>query len=469
MFLLDRCTSTTMIASSESGNSALLYRKLNDSIEISNSLKEIIKSASGTLEIRYQRIYDLFIGNNLGSDNTCFTDVLRLLPGHFMVIRDGVVTISEYSKLFCPSNLTKLGHDPYLHFRAVVRQSVKHRSISDRIGIALSSGLDSTAVTAMAASSLRNEEQRLIGYTYKPNYLPLAFQSQYRYDETILLKSFLQQYPDLLHKEVKIESGSLLEGLEQAIEIYGEPVYGASNQYWVQKMHRLMQEDECGVMFTGQGGNYTISWPPPELAVNDLTFIHALARRLRQFQNHRISIPYITEDFLRNINRDHFIHNTKSLPKRKLQSKLLKNSISYTAYLQKQASLFYGFHVTDPTVDKNILEYCLSLPYDAYHDQQKSRKLVRDGLVELLPKEILNNEIRSIQASDIQMRMQLERKGFIDKLEFLNKNKLVTFVLEIEGLARDLKSMDFTKMRRKELNHLLRIFLIGIFLEKFGG
>ena len=90
------------------------------------------------------------------------------------------------------------------------------------------------------------------------------------------------------------------------------------------------------------------------------------------------------------------------------------------------------------------------------------------GLRKLLPDEILNNTIRSIQASDIQMRMQLEREVFIDKLEFLNKNKLVTFVLEIEGLARDLKSMDFTKMKRNELNHLLRVFLIGIFLEKIG-
>ena len=151
------------------------------------------------------------------------------------------------------------------------------------------------------------------------------------------------------------------------------------------------------------------------------------------------------------------------------QLKLIKNSISYTAYLQKQVSLYSGFHVTDPTVDRNIVEYCLSLPYGAYHDQKKSRKLVRNGLVDLLPKEILNNKIRSIQASDIHIRMQLEIEGFIDKLEFLNKNKLVTFVLETDGLARDLKSMDFTKMRRKELNHLLRIFLIGIFLEKFGG
>ena len=119
LFLIDRCTSTIMIATSESGNSALFYRKLKDSIEISNSLQEITKSAYGSLEIRYQRIYDIFTGNNLGSENTCFSDILRLLPGHYMVIKDGVVTITEYSKL-------------YLQFKPDLNQVMMPIRISER-------------------------------------------------------------------------------------------------------------------------------------------------------------------------------------------------------------------------------------------------------------------------------------------------------------------------------------------------
>ena len=116
----------------------------------------------------------------------------------------------------------------------------------------------------------------------------------------------------------------MLESLEKAIEIYGEPVYGASNQFWVQKMHRMMLEDECGVMFTGQGGNYTISWPPPELGTEDLNFIHTFTRRAPSGQHRRMLLPYVSRDFLRNINRDHFIHNAKSITHRQTAIETIK-------------------------------------------------------------------------------------------------------------------------------------------------
>ena len=108
LFLLDRSTSTIIIATSESGNSALFYREINGFIEFSNSLTEIAKSAYGTIEIHYQRIYDLFTGNNLGSENTCFSDVLRILPGHCMRIKDGIVTNIEGEPTEAPGGTRSL-------------------------------------------------------------------------------------------------------------------------------------------------------------------------------------------------------------------------------------------------------------------------------------------------------------------------------------------------------------------------
>ena len=145
----------------------------------------------------------------------------------------------------------------------------------------------------------------------------------------------------------------------------------------------------------------------------------------------------------------------------------LKNNISYSGYLQKQVSLYRGINITDPTVDKSLVEFCLSLPFKYYHDNSGSRKLITKGMNDLLPKEIVDNTTRGIQASDIQYRFHSERDLMLEKLKFLNRKKMVTFVLDMDKLITDWKYFDFRKMKKKELNHLSRILLIGLFLSKF--
>jgi len=358
LFFVERNSSTIVIATSESGNLAFFYQKLEGTLLFSNSLNEMLISKVGIPDVHFQRVFDVLTGNNLGSEFTCFSNVLRLLPGQYMAIAKGEIKILEYSDLFTPLATVKPLDDPYLIFQRVFQHAVEMRLVFDRIGSALSSGLDSTAVTAMALLRLNRERQKIIGYTYKPVFLPDGLQPAIRYDETILLASFRNQYPELEHREVRIEDGSILGSLEKAIDIFGEPVYGASNQFWIQEMHRLMHEDGCGVMLTGQGGNYTISWPPPELVSGESRNENAIMHFLHKIRHPRSSLPYVSRDFLETINRDHFINKRLLKDLHNLQPILLRNSISYTGYLQKQVSLYHGLHVTDPTVDKHVIESC---------------------------------------------------------------------------------------------------------------
>ena len=108
-----------------------------------------------------------------------------------------------------------------------------------------------------------------------------------------------------------------------------------------------------------------------------------------------------------------------------MQALLLENSIAYSGYLQKQVSLYHGFHISDPTVDKKIIEYCLSLPYDIYHNQSGSRRLITHGLKDMLPKEIRENQVRSVQSADLQNRMEQEKELILEKLRFLNNNNFL--------------------------------------------
>ncbi|MCK5135655.1 MAG: hypothetical protein KAR19_07705 [Bacteroidales bacterium] len=466
LFFLDLTSGRVIIATAESGNAAFLFRRSGEFLIFSNSLTEILKPDLGSKEINFQRIHDIMTGSRLGSEETCYSDIIRLLPGYYLTCKNKSITINGYTSLFSIDRHHQLCADPYIQFREIFDQAVRIRLMGNRIGSALSSGKDSTAVTAMAASALR-EDQKLYGYTFKPGLLPVKLLSDNRYNETVLLKSFFKRYPKVISNEVEPGPGSILDSLERSIEIYGEPVYGASNQFWVQHMHNMLREDGCSSMLTGQGGNYSISWPPPELVARKRKLNQGIIKALLWTSSSSQKIPYVSTGFLNEVKDNGFSELVKATDLQDLQPIFLKNSISYTGFLQKQVSLYHGFHITDPTVDKDLVEFCLSLPLEAYHNSSGSRNLITCGMRDMLPGEILNNPVRSIQASDIQFRVHRERDQLFERLVFLNKNKLVTFVLEMDRLVGDWESLDFLRMKRKKLNHLLRILMIGIFLSQF--
>ena len=273
-------------------------------------------------------------------------------------------------------------------------------------------------------------------------------------------------YPGIIPREVEVEKGSILHSLEQSLEVFGEPVYGASNQFWILEMHKRIIRDDCNMLLTGQGGNFSISWPPPELSDTKKGIKETAIRLLRTGASPDLQLPYVSNEFLSIITKNQFSIPYKKRSVHPLQPFFLRNSISYAGSLQKQVSLYRGFHVTDPTVDKEVVEFCLSLPYRAYHERAESRKLVNHGMRGFIPDDILSNQTRSVQSSDIQYRVEEERESLLEKLLFFNKNKLVKFVFETEKLIKDWTSFDFTQMKRKEINHLLRIILISMFLSK---
>lgn len=466
LFLIHVASPRMIVASSVSGNAALFYRSSSSSIVFSNSMNEIQMSEDETPTLRLQRIYDILTANNLGSAETCFSGIERLLPGHIMEIEKGRISLFDYSNLFQNFSRVSQVDDPYADFRDIFQHALKIRIKPNQIGIALSSGKDSTAVAAMAYSAI-STHQEIKAYTFLPTLLPEHQSSDIRFNETILLNSLFEKYPGIFSNNVEVTPGSLLSSLERSLEIYGEPVYGISNQYWIQRMHEMMLQDKCETMLTGQGGNYTISWPPPELVAARPSLVRSRLRRLIRPTNLKPDLTYLTRDFINGVCKGHFLEGERDSDVHQLQPLLIKNSLSYSGYLQKQVSLYHGFQITDPTMDQNLIDFCLRMPFEVYHDEMNSRKLVTHGLRELLPEDIVANNIRSIQASDIQYRLQEERGNFVEKLEFLNNNKLVTFVLETEKLLKDWDSMDFSKVRRKELNHLLRLIQVGLFLSKY--
>ncbi len=244
LIIADLLSNEIWFITSESGSAAFFFRESIDNFHFSNSINGLLKIPNESNEIHLQRVYDVLVGNNLGSEHTCFTEIKRLLPGQYLKVKDGTCMVADYSMLYNRERDTLNLRDPFGRFREVFAHAVSNRLHSDRIGIAISSGKDSTSVAAMAYNVDSSANHKLFGFCYKPSFLSEELLSNHRYNETILLESFYRDYPEIQSRDVEVESGTVISSLENSIKIYGEPVYGASNQFWIQKMQQMIAVDQ---------------------------------------------------------------------------------------------------------------------------------------------------------------------------------------------------------------------------------
>lgn len=115
------------------------------------------------------------------------------------------------------------------------------------------------------------------------------------------------------------------------------------------------------------------------------------------------------------------------------------NALKSTAYALQ---LWYGTKSLDPTTDKDLVEFCHSLPQWVFYTDNKTinrRLLIREGLRDILPTTITQSIARGEQASDFYLSYNMHQQQWLDRLnnlkpatqaiiwKYFNKDKMLGF------------------------------------------
>ena len=110
------------------------------------------------------------------SENTFWKDVYKLLPGHFMILKDGYLSIKEWYSLAAKSGVNydtrsiEIVSEEYL---SLLKESIRLRFRSDvPVGINLSGGLDSSALLSLV-DNVQGHDSDIKAFTFitgDPNY-----------------------------------------------------------------------------------------------------------------------------------------------------------------------------------------------------------------------------------------------------------------------------------------------------------
>lgn len=218
----DSLERTLFLARDRLGVKPLFYHLSPDASLHFASEQKAILSAGIDADFDHATWEELLCFRFVAGDRTPLLGIRRLLPGHYMVWKDGHVTIRRWWNLQERATAVreKLPSDPVTWFSDTFDSSVQYRRISDvPVGILLSSGLDSTSV---AASLGRMSSEGLRSFTVR--FVEPGF------DEGPLARA-VAEHVGLEHHELTLSPDGLLQRLASASWLSDEPLAHASDIY----------------------------------------------------------------------------------------------------------------------------------------------------------------------------------------------------------------------------------------------
>lgn len=116
-----------------------------------SEIKSLLEAKAAKPELNYAALPDQLANHGTSYNETLFKDVKRLLPGHFLVWKDGSLRIEQYWDVsFEPKYTDRNEADLVERWSDLFTESVRLRLMADvPLGMFLSGGIDSSAICAV--------------------------------------------------------------------------------------------------------------------------------------------------------------------------------------------------------------------------------------------------------------------------------------------------------------------------------
>jgi len=419
----DPKTEELLLARDHAGIKPLYYhRTASGGLVFSSELTSLIQHPEVPRNISTDSLKGYFFADYFHPSETVLKDVFKLLPGHFVVWRDGNLSKPipfwklENSQIESETNEEILQE----RLRHYLEQAVSKQLVSDvPVGIFLSGGIDSSIVAALSKKLRPNQAIKTFS---------IAFEEP-DYDESI----FAQQMADQLKTEHVVETmnqGLLLDSLDPALASLDEPMADPS----VLPTYVLcrLAARYVKVVLGGDGGDELWAGYPTykahELAkiygksprifrkslvpslVSRLPVNHSYqsfewkAKRFTQRWDDDVvrrhlrwmsstDLPQLNQCFISGI-KEPSILNQKVLSFSEVGNSLL--ALDFTTYMSgsvltkvDRASMAHGLEVRPPFLDTNLISWAFSLPYHWKRRSGESKFLLKSSFRGLVPDTIL--------------------------------------------------------------------------------
>ncbi len=465
--VLDQSNNTLFIARDRMGIKPLYYYQDDGKFLFASEMKAFYP-LDVKREIDFNALATYFQLNYIPAPKTIYKDVLKLLPGHFIEIKNGNTNIEQWYKV--PYTSGKYANLTYSEASnklvELLDKSVADRLVSDvPLGTFLSGGIDSSVISSLAANHRKSLNTFSIGF--KDN----DFFDETEYAELVAKKL------NTNHKVFKLTNDDLLDSLTSLLEYIDEP-FADSSALLVNLLSKYTRE-HVTVSLSGDGGDELFAgynkhygeWRIRNggFAANAVSALLPVwqnlpksrhgkwgnkVRQLERFAiGHKLNAgdrywrwcSFIDADeskkYFKNPNLidEHELANLKALyTKHFSQNGDLNDNLYADIHLVLPydmltkvdlMSMANSLEVRVPFLDHNIVEFAFSLPVEYKIDSNLKKKIVQDAFRKILPSELYNrpkkgfevpllqwfrNELKDLILNDLLSDKFIEEQGIFN-------------------------------------------------------
>ncbi|HWH61039.1 MAG TPA: asparagine synthase-related protein [Terriglobales bacterium] len=404
------------------------------------------------------------------TNETFFDGIFRLPPGTTLSIEAGRTSVCRFwqPEKTPPLRLRDSGEYAEGLLETLDRAVQDRLTGTSAVGSQLSGGLDSSSVTVTAARLLSCEGRRLFAFTAVPEYIvevPNRFT-----DEGPHAAAVVAMYPNVDHVLVRHGAHSPFSVIDLFNSAQEEPIFNPWNYDWTYEICLRAQRLGIATLLIGQVGNLSVSYSGDRalqslLREGRLAFFARIAwdlhrqgsRRWRSLVYEllrpwmpmcaRYAIDRLRGQFAatheysmirREFARKHDLGPmTMERALAKLDSRAFRLLSLRRSDLGPSASAFRqltGVGMSDPTGDRRVIEYCLSVPVEYYCENGVSRSLIRNAMIGRLPEQVRTERRRGLQAADFGTHFEAERAEALAELERMRQVDLIAHALDLPAI-----------------------------------
>ncbi|GAB2628061.1 asparagine synthase (glutamine-hydrolyzing) [Belliella aquatica] len=402
------------------------YYCIQDDVLFFSSELKALHAVCNLKNANHAKVYEyLAYGYRVNDGETFFENCFELLPGNNLIVLNGKIDIQRYWEL----RENQYQHNPNItleqEYSALFEDAVKIRFRSDvPVGILLSGGLDSTAITKVT--------DRLIGsgaLDQKVTQAYIASFPNFEDDETTIAKEFIKTCDHIQLKEMMIEKKELVVDFEKKLAELDHPL-GSFASLAHNNIMNMCKKEGVKVVLNGQGsdeayagyiqyisGIFLISvlMNSPKAFLKEyraLRDVNGYSRGFLFSQMFKALINQSRASFLRakyqeksievldrgfvKINKKHFKNSYSFSLKEDSFNKYLLHQINHQGintilHYEDISSMNKSIEIRSPFMDYRLMEFAFSIPSAYKFSEGVTKVIQRNTIGKDLPKSITEN------------------------------------------------------------------------------
>lgn len=468
-----------ILARDKMGYTSLFYTIEDEKVVFSSSQKSILNLST------FKKVWSestflahLILWSKPNSDpyEYFYCGLFSIPPAHIVSIKKGGV--KEVKRYWYPENTpVQFGKSTQQYvdeLSLLFDEAVRCRLRSYKpVAALLSGGLDSGSVVTVAAEQLKKVGQQITTFSHVP-----AFQEEMKQQQSYTRK-ILDEAPFILATAQKAGNVNTVlvdskdygvwQGSIDWIKEMDGLLYGHSSAFWILDITKKVSENKFGTLLTGEMGNATISFSGflYLLSIQHPVFRGKWKLKIKEKLARPLFLKYKTSQKVR---YDEFVNFVKE---NYLNEQLVKRFAIFDDMKRKDTIMGkyystikegmldiimlsshnrlltgamigqqYGINFRDPTGDVRVVEYCLSIPAEAWISEDGQLKnILKKMMAKRLPDDVLYANRSGLQGADLAFRLTQESKIIDTIITSLKEDSTTKEYFDLDKLENDWQSI----------------------------